>query len=468
MEDRSARLTRFVQRGRPHLGAAALWAVFAAIAIVSSVLVLHRAPDDRLSDLHIYYGAAEAVRAGDALYGYVAENGGPFTYPPFAAILFVTFTWIPELTLRIVWLAATTGAVAAIGVTMSRLLAGRHAALLPPGIAIAVLITSSAQSNLRFGQVSVFLVLLALVDAAGLTPARYRGVLIGVAAAIKLTPLLFVAFLLWSRQTGAAARATLTFLGCGLLGALALPADSWTYWSGTVLRTSRIGDLTSTGNQSINGVLLRAGVTETAAWVAAAGAICLVALWHARRAHRSGEPGRAAVLVGCATVAASPVSWTHHQVWLPLAAIMLITVGGGRAGPFAGTALLFFTVLSPSTLLRATGAYPGLEFLGDNARALATVAVCLAGLGLARKTTRLSPEGTGGTRETAGDSRATTGGAVRETAANARESATRDRETAADTRETASGAVREAAADAREIAGSAQETAGEPPPIPPG
>ncbi|GAB7047855.1 glycosyltransferase 87 family protein [Catenuloplanes indicus] len=384
MEDRSTRLTRFVRFGRPHPGAAALWAVFVATAIVSSVLVLHRAPDDRLSDLHIYYGAAEAVRAGDALYGFVAENGGPFTYPPFAAVLFLPLTWIPELTLRIVWLAATAGAVAAIGAAMSRLVPARRTALLAPLLAFAVLITSSAQSNLRFGQVSAFLVLLALVDAAGLTPARHRGVLIGVAAAIKLIPLLFVVFLVWSRQTGAAVRAAVTFAGCAVLGALALPSDSWTYWSGTVLRTSRIGDLASTGNQSINGMLLRAGVPQTAVWVAVAGAVCVVALWHARRAHLAGEPGRAAVLAGCATVAASPVSWTHHQVWLPLAAIMLITAGGGRARPVAGTVLLCAAVLSPSTVLRAAGAYPGLAFLGDNARTLATIAVCLTGLGLAR------------------------------------------------------------------------------------
>ncbi|GAB7039894.1 MULTISPECIES: glycosyltransferase 87 family protein [Catenuloplanes] len=386
MEDHSARMTLFTRFGRPHVGAAVLWAVFVAIAIVSSVLVLRRPPDDRLSDLHIYYGAAETVRAGYPLYGYVAENGGPFTYPPFAAVLFVSLTWIPELALRIVWLAAVTGAVAAIGAAMSRLLperTGRYAGLLAPGIAIAVLITSSAQSNLRFGQVSAFLVLLALVDAAGLTPARYRGMLIGTAAAIKLIPLLFVAFLLWSRQTGAAVRAAVTFVGCGVLGALALPSDSWTYWSGTVLRTSRIGDLASTGNQSINGVLLRAGVPQTGVWIVLAGAVCLVALWHARRAHLSGEPGRAAVLVGCATVAASPISWTHHQVWLPLAAIMLITAGGGRTGRVAGTVLLFAAVLSPSTVLRAAGAYPGLAFVGDNARTLATVAVCLTGLGLA-------------------------------------------------------------------------------------
>ncbi|MFI5844475.1 glycosyltransferase 87 family protein [Catenuloplanes sp. NPDC051500] len=395
------RPTRVTWSGRPHTGAAALWvallwAVFTVTAVVSSVLVLRRSPDDRLSDLHIYYGAAEAVRAGDALYGFVAENGGPFTYPPFAAVLFVIVTWIPELTLRIIWLAATTAAVAGLGVAVARLLPARRG-LLAPGIAITVLVTASTQSNLRFGQVSVFLVLLALIDAAGLTPARYRGVLIGLAAAIKLTPLLFVLFFVASGQTRSAVRAIAAFLVCGLLGAAVLPSDSLTYWSGTFLHTSRIGDLTSTGNQSINGVLLRAGVPEgmlTPLWLALASVVCLAALWQARRAQLAGEPLRAAVVIGCATVAASPVSWTHHQVWLPLAAVVLLVApaGGtatgdpaarsGRAARIAGGVLLATAVVSFGAVASGAGAYPLVLFLGENARAFGAVAVCLAGLGV--------------------------------------------------------------------------------------
>ncbi|WP_051797876.1 glycosyltransferase 87 family protein [Catenuloplanes japonicus] len=443
------RPTRVTWPGRPRTGAAVLWVVFVVAAVVSSVLVLRRPPDDRLSDLHIYYGAAEAVRAGDALYGFVAENGGPFTYPPFAAVLFVMLTWVPELTLRIVWLTATAAAVAGLGVTLAHLL-GRRAGLWAPGIAITVLVTASAQSNLRFGQVSVFLVLMALADAAGLTPARHRGVLIGLAAAIKLTPLLFVLFFVSSRQIAPAVRASATFLGCALVGAAVLPGDSWTYWSGTFLHTSRIGDLTSTGNQSINGVLLRAGVPEhvlTPVWLALAAAVCLVALWQARRAQLAAEPLRAAVVIGCATVAASPVSWTHHQIWPALAAIILIMGSGrplspasgeratpdgpaapvqhprspaapsdttlpgelpprndtpmpseipprsgttpsavgvtaGRAAGIAGVALLATMIVSFGAVAGALHAYPLLQFLGDNARALGAVAVCLAGLGI--------------------------------------------------------------------------------------
>ncbi|WP_229716431.1 glycosyltransferase 87 family protein, partial [Mangrovihabitans endophyticus] len=246
--------------------AGAVWALFAVIAVVSCTLVLRRPPDDRLSDLHIYYGAVLAVSDGHPLYSYVAENGGPFTYPPFAALLLQPIALLPEAVVRVVWLVLTVAAVAAIAVVAGRGLTaapGRRP-LLVAAIACALLVSAPAQSNLRFGQVSVFIVVLALVDALGLTPGRYRGVLVGVAAAIKLTPLLFVVYFLVARRPRDAARAVGAFAACALAGFLILPGDSVTYWTSAMLQTSRIGNLASLGNQSVHGMLMRAGMTAPA------------------------------------------------------------------------------------------------------------------------------------------------------------------------------------------------------------
>ncbi|HEY6595366.1 MAG TPA: glycosyltransferase 87 family protein, partial [Asanoa sp.] len=147
---------------------AAVWSLFVAVAVVSGVLVLRRPPGDRLSDLHIYYGAAQTVGAGLPLYDYVADNGGPFTYPPFAVLVLRPLTLVPEAALRIVWLVLVCAAVAAIAAAVAR---GRSRAVVA-ATACALLVSAPAQSNLRFGQVSVFIVLLALVDALGLTPTR--------------------------------------------------------------------------------------------------------------------------------------------------------------------------------------------------------------------------------------------------------------------------------------------------------
>ncbi|MEV0897599.1 glycosyltransferase 87 family protein [Actinoplanes sp. NPDC049802] len=365
----------------------AVWALFGALALISSALVLRRPPGDRLSDLHIYYGAVRTVQDGQPLYGYVAENGGPFTYPPFAALLLQPLTLVPEPVARLIWLVLVVAAIAAIAVTAGRALttSADRRPLLVAVAACALLLSAPAQSNLRFGQVSVFIVLLALIDATGLTPARYRGVLVGVAAAIKLTPLLFVVFFLVARRPRDAARAIGAFASCALIGALLLPSDSWAYWTGTMLQTSRIGNLASLGNQSLHGMLMRAGMapqTLPLLWAALVALVCAVALWHARRIALAGEPGRAAVLVGCATVAASPVSWTHHQLW-PVLAAMLMIAAHGRLRRVAGAALLVIMTLSLGSLLGTVSLRPGLQFLFENARSLATVAVCLTGLGVA-------------------------------------------------------------------------------------
>ena len=172
------------------------WAAFVVVALVSCVLVLRR--PDRLSDLHIYYGALSDLHAGKPLYEFVAENGGPFTYPPFAALVLWPITAVSEGVLQGIWLVATCAAVVAIAGTVGVALTTRRSRR-PLVVALAatvLMLSAPVQSNLRFGQVSIFIVLLALLDGMGVVPPRLRGTLVGVAAAIKLTPLLFVVYFL--------------------------------------------------------------------------------------------------------------------------------------------------------------------------------------------------------------------------------------------------------------------------------
>jgi alpha-1,2-mannosyltransferase len=356
----------------------AAWAAFGGVAAVSAALVWRRPTAQRLSDLHIYYGAA---KFDGPLYDYVAENGGPFTYPPFAMVLFRPLSVLPEAALGLLWLAMTCLAVIAIARTVTR--GGRHGPLVVAAVATALLVSAPVQSNLRFGQVSIFIVLLALIDAGQVVPARYRGVLVGVAAAIKLTPLLFVVYFLAARRYKDAARAGAAFVVCAAIAAAIMPGASVRYWGGTIFQTSRIGDLASLGNQSVHGMLLRVGLSPAAlpvVWAVLIAAICGAALLRARALHLHGEPVRAAVLVGCATVAVSPVSWTHHQVWTVLAAMLLVAAEGAWRR-VAGVVLLIVMTVSLGVALRSVAVYPGWQFLLENARSLGLVAVCVAGVG---------------------------------------------------------------------------------------
>ncbi|MGR6320429.1 glycosyltransferase 87 family protein [Micromonospora soli] len=360
-----------------------LWSVFAFTAAISIGLVLRR--PDSLSDLHIYYGALADLRAGRPLYGYVAENGGPFTYPPFAALVLWPVTAVPEPVLGALWLLATVAAVVAIALPVGAVLTADRSRrpMAVAAVAVVLMLSAPVQSNLRFGQVSIFIVLLALLDGIGIGPARWRGTLVGVAAAVKLTPLLFVAYFLVARRYRDAARAAGAFVACAAVAAVVLPAESRTYWTGTVVETSRIGNLASLGNQSVHGMLLRVGVDPASlpvVWAALVGAVCLAALLRARQLAAQGRPGHAAVLVGCATVAASPVSWTHHQIW-PVLAAMLLVGATGVARKAAGAALLVAMVVSLGAVLGPVSTRPGVQFLFENARAIGVGALCLAGFG---------------------------------------------------------------------------------------
>ena len=262
---------------------------------------------------------------------------------------------------------------------------GERAGLFAAATACVLILSAPVQSDMRFGQVSVFVMLLALLDALELVPARWRGILIGLAAAIKLTPLLFVVYLLLVGRRRDALRAVAAFVVAAAVAAVVFPADSLRFWTGTMFSTSRIGDLASLGNQSLDALLARAGLGQQhrpLVWATLVLVICGLALWQARRLAADGRPAHAAVLVGCATIAASPVSWTHHEVWTVLAG-MLLVVSATAWQRAAGAFLLVAMTLNLGNVAFELLPTPGLQYLFNNARGLGVVLLCCVGFGAA-------------------------------------------------------------------------------------
>ncbi|MEU8080191.1 glycosyltransferase 87 family protein [Catellatospora citrea] len=362
----------------------ALWLVFATVAVVSGALALRRPEFDRLADLHVYVGAVRQAQSGRPLYEYAADNGDPFTYPPFAALVLWPLGWMSESVTRVLWLVAVVAAVAVIAVALAACWEHAPRRQLFAGVLACVLIASApVQSDLRFGQISIFVVVLTLLDALEITPARWRGVLVGLAAAIKLTPLLFVVFFLLAGRRRDALRAAAAFAGSAVVAAVLLPADSLQFWTASLFSTARVGDMASLGNQSLHAVLGRAGIGaehRPVVWLILVVGICALALWRARGLAREGRRAHAAVLVGCATIAASPVSWTHHQVWTVLAG-MLLVASAGSARRAAGAFLLVVMTLSLANLTIESATTPGLQFVFSNIRGISVAVICCVGLG---------------------------------------------------------------------------------------
>ncbi|MCU1691121.1 MAG: hypothetical protein JWM64_212 [Frankiales bacterium] len=284
-----------------------------------------RTPDPRrFVDLAVYREAGGHL--GD-LYGFTTANGLPFTYPPFAALLAAPLRVLPLPVVGVLW---GLGVVAGLAWLVQR--ARPSTALLPAVLLLAAALwTQPLRDTVRFGQVGVLLAVLVLADC---TSTRWRGVLVGVAAAVKLTPALFVVHLWLSGRRRDACTAAATAAGCTLLGAVLLPHASWRYWTSALFDVSRVGAVDDGGNQSWNGFLERAGLPRALLLLLVP--LLVVGL---RRAARGSDPVAAACVVGCLAVVVSPVSWIHTQVWLVLALLLLARTRPALA--LAGLALLW-------------------------------------------------------------------------------------------------------------------------------
>lgn len=331
------------------------WLLATTIAVVLAWVTLNRDPAARMPDFQVYIGAVDGLRHGAGLYDFARDNA-PFTYPPFAGLLFWPLTSAPTHTVQIAWTLATIATVC----WLARATATEHPAML----ALILMLSAPVSSDLRYGQVSLFLAAIVTRDVLRLS--RAQGVLIGLAAAIKLTPLIFIPMLWVTGRRRAAVTAAGTFAASGALAAAALPHDSWRFWTTEIFRVSRLGNITSVGNQSLNGALMRLEIPQRPAIVLVVGGI--VAALALRRAARAGDPLQALIVVGAASIVLSPVSWTHHQIWLALAvllanrnlgraaiaAIMLLPVTA-LGGPLCGDArLILATLVAVAIPVRAT------------------------------------------------------------------------------------------------------------------
>ena len=310
----------------------------ACAAAVSWLFVVHlgAVPSQRLVDLDVYRGAGHAVLHGRDLYAFVghAPQRLPFTYPPFAALLATPLALIPFRVAGWVWSVGevvTTAAIAAIAFRPLLRRFGRWWPLALGLLAGALQQMLPLRDEIKFGQVDELLVLMCAVDCLLLAHRRGGGVLIGLATAIKLTPGVFIVYLLLAGRRRAAALAVGAFVAASLLAAAALPHDSKTFWTDALWHSERLRANDGTSNQSLRGMWLRAvhnGHVSTVLWLVSAAVVAVIGFRRVLSAERRGDTLTAAALTGLLAVLLSPVSWIHHLCWLLL--VLAAIVGDGR------------------------------------------------------------------------------------------------------------------------------------------
>jgi len=321
-------------------------------------------------DADVYRMGGQAWLQGQPLYsgGAVFQTQGgidlPFTYPPLAAIVFSPLALVP-LAVAGVAITATTWVLLMVSlwIVLTRLevaedwQAGGERAWarrwwLAAGIvALSVTWFEPIRANFSFGQVNVILMTLVIADCIPRRTCWPRGLLVGIAIALKLTPAVFLLYFVLRRDGRAMLTALMSFVAATAVGFVLAWQDSREYWVVTVRNTDRIGSASLNTNQNAAGALARLGLGESthfALWTA----VCLAALgltiWAVRRILAAGEPTLALMCVALFGLVVSPVSWSHHWVWaLPTVVVTAIVAYRRRivalaAISAAGLALMMF------------------------------------------------------------------------------------------------------------------------------
>ncbi len=333
-----------------------VWLVAALVLAVRLVVAV----PGRFGDLAVYRWGGGVVWTDGALYaatysGPGADHALPFTYPPFAAMLFSPLAWVPLDVLARAWIVLSLVLLARVCLllvraTGSRSDVERRDALVALCVA---LLAEPLTSTLGYGQVNVVLLWLVVEDllGAGARPGarrRVTGLLTGIAAGIKVTPLLLIGYLAAVGRLRDAGRALLAFAATVALAFLVVPGTAATFWGRALWEPDRAGGIAFTNNQSLAAALTRLlhEPLPGRAWLVPALVVAVGSLVVARRLHAAGQEVLALGAVVLGMLLASPISWTHHWVWALVPAVaMWRTSRGGRV--LAAT----FVVLSVTALV---------------------------------------------------------------------------------------------------------------------
>jgi alpha-1,2-mannosyltransferase len=310
------------------------------------------------ADLHVYVGGSATIGTSHRLYAYRYASQAapplPFTYPPFAAIVFYPLHLLSFGTVALAWQLGTVAALYSVVRLSQRLLdgpAGRHrTAMLWTAMGIWI---EPLRSTFDWGQINVFLAV-AVLYAVYSTRWQVSGALVGLAAGIKLTPAISGLYFLGVRRWTTVVFAALVFAGTAAASVLVLGHQASYYFTDLLGDTSRvIASMGASDNQSWRGGISRIlgqdpGYGPPLLVAVAVTAVLALLAW---RAVGTSDRLGGIVVVQLFGLLLSPVSWTHHWVWvLPL----MIWLIHGPLRARAGARILgwgWFAVTGPPWLL---------------------------------------------------------------------------------------------------------------------
>jgi alpha-1,2-mannosyltransferase len=303
-----------------------LWFLGAASLCITLARAIDIATSTHQVDVDVYLMGAKQVFTGHLYTTYLASPKEPFTYPPAAALLFLPFTLVSRITAQVIWAVIST--ILFIGFLVCSLRCTRpdwrrsELILWSLILALPVMVLNPIGMNFNLGQINILLALLVLADLTG----RYalkghtipRGIMTGLAGAIKLTPFIFVPFLFATKQFRTGCTALITFVVCGVVMLVVAPSEAWTYWTRYIFDAHRVGGVVYISNQSLRSTLFRFshGHAPEGLIVVSILLVGIVGLSAAVWAYRSSSPLLGILLCAVTGLIVSPITWAHHLVWI--------------------------------------------------------------------------------------------------------------------------------------------------------
>lgn len=313
-------------------------------------------------DTRVYRGAAQAVWHDLPLYDAPVYRLWRFTYAPFAAVVMIPLSAFSAATALLLWnISSVISLLLLIGVSMHamRFRVDLRLAVFTILTGVAVTTLEPVHTTLWNGQINLFLALAVVADLS-LVSNRLRGVGVGLAAGIKLTPMFYVAYLVTVRKFRYAAVALTTFAATVVVGAVVLGSEATGFWTHDMLQTGRIGNLDAPANQTFRGYFARLATFDIAhppswLWIPVGFVVGVLGLWGAHAAYRSGANLLAISITGMTSCAIGPFSWGHHWVWIvPLLLVATVHAVDQARRDRPGTWLWW---LAPASVVALTFAY---------------------------------------------------------------------------------------------------------------
>lgn len=321
-----------------------------AVLGVAAGLVANKILIEQLNwriDTAVYVLGGKALVNGEPLYAAPFDLGDvslPFIYPPIGAALFAPFGYFEFLTVELagnlIVAVSSLLLLACLYMVANAVMGGRDqlAAFTVAAVAWPIaLFTEPVWLNADLGQINILIVALVVYDLLPIRRRVPRGVFIGLAAAIKLTPLAMLLYFLVKRDVRGMITAVISTLVFTGIGALISWRETREFFLNTLLDLNATGESgVSTvfqSNSSLQAMIYRWWMSPEAAeasslpgvlWILASLVTIGAAAVLMHHLFIRGLQVEAVMVNAMVMLLISPISWSHHWIWLPLWALVFL------------------------------------------------------------------------------------------------------------------------------------------------